>query len=237
MKDVKELRRENLSLLVEQYGSLAKLNEVLGRRKTDSTLSQIINLSPDTKTGTPKTMGDKIARDIESSLGLEHAWMDSDHSESSEADATLITLNRYNVLAGCNPAGAAEVSDLAVVEKIQVTEEWFNQNVSRYRRSGYDIVNASGDSMEPTINDGDVVIIDKRDCDVMKEGVFCVAYSGGIFLKRVQILPEGIQFLSDNQLYKPIVARGQEIESVKIIGRVVLAMNIKRFAGVKIVNE
>ena len=38
MRDVKQNRRENLRLLVEREGSLVKLNEKLGRKKSDQPL-------------------------------------------------------------------------------------------------------------------------------------------------------------------------------------------------------
>ncbi len=77
MKTISEIRRDNLLLLIAEYGSLAALNEKLGLTRTDATLSQIKNGSPDSRTGVAKAMGESVARRIENALSLETGWMDN----------------------------------------------------------------------------------------------------------------------------------------------------------------
>jgi hypothetical protein len=77
MKTIGEIRRDNLLLLVAEHGSIAALNVRLHLARTDATLSQIKNKSPDSKTKAPKSMGDAIARRIEKELELEVGWMDN----------------------------------------------------------------------------------------------------------------------------------------------------------------
>lgn len=74
---ISETRLIRLEMLIKKYGSLAKLNEASGYAKTDATLSQIRNKAPHTKTGTPRAMGDPVARRLEKNLGLEAGWMDT----------------------------------------------------------------------------------------------------------------------------------------------------------------
>ena len=74
---IDETRRLRLNMLLTQHGSIAKLNEAMGMARTDATLSQIKNMSPHSRTGTPRTMGDDLARRIEQTLGLERGWMDT----------------------------------------------------------------------------------------------------------------------------------------------------------------
>lgn len=62
MKTIAEIRRDNLMILIGEQGSMAALNEKIGLVRTDATLSQIKNQSPDSKTGVPKAMGDAFAR-------------------------------------------------------------------------------------------------------------------------------------------------------------------------------
>ena len=229
MRDNKEVRRENLTLLVEREGSFAKLNERLGRKRNDATLNQIINRAKDFKTGTPKTMGDRIARDLEEKLSLGYGWMDTDHSKVPDAGSNLLVLNKLNIEAGCNPTGGNDGEDCAIVERIEVTPEWYKQNISGYRLRGHDLITARGDSMEPTINSGDIVVVDTHDHDISQEGIFCINYGAGVMLKRIQMLPFGVEFISDNKLYNPFVLKGQEVESINIIGRVVTALCVRKF--------
>lgn len=92
MKTIGEIRHTNLLTLIDRYGGNAELNERLGLARNDATVSQLKNRSPDSKTGAPKTMGDKFARHIEVSLGLEHGWMDNDHSVTRYGEGAIATV-------------------------------------------------------------------------------------------------------------------------------------------------
>lgn len=54
MKTSTEIRRENLNILIERYGSIANLNAQLGRNRKDATLSQIRKGSVHSGTGRPE---------------------------------------------------------------------------------------------------------------------------------------------------------------------------------------
>lgn len=95
MKTIDETRLDRLNRLIERFGSIAELNERLGRPRNEATLYQLKNRSPDTTTGTPKNIGDGIAREIEVKLGLERGWMDNpidipDYDESTRRGANLL---------------------------------------------------------------------------------------------------------------------------------------------------
>lgn len=229
MKSSSEIRKENLNFLIEKYGSIANLNTALERKRTDATLSQIRKGLTHSGSDKVRVMGDSLARNIENKLSLGYGWMDQDHSGDPPEDKNLITLNRLNIEAGCNPAGGSSGENVAIVERIQVNPEWFKQNIARYRTTGYELVTARGDSMEPTISSGDIVVVDVKDTDITQEGIFCFNYGSGVTIKRLQVIPFGLEFISDNKLYNSFVLKGQEIESVKIIGRVVTALCIKKF--------
>lgn len=78
MKTVEEVRRERLALLRKEAGSLVALNEKLGLNSRDATLSQILNEAKNSRTGTPKQMGSKLARQLEAACGKDVGWMDTD---------------------------------------------------------------------------------------------------------------------------------------------------------------
>lgn len=78
MKTVEEVRRERLAQLRAEAGSLVALNTKLGLNARDATLSQILNAAKNSRTGTPKQMGSKLARELELACGKEVGWMDTD---------------------------------------------------------------------------------------------------------------------------------------------------------------
>ena len=79
MRSVNDVRKENLIVLRERFKTLANLNLAIGKKKTDSTLSQIINGAKDTRSGNVKNLGDRLAREMETKLSLGYGWMDADH--------------------------------------------------------------------------------------------------------------------------------------------------------------
>jgi hypothetical protein len=83
VKTIEEIRRANFSSLVAEAGGVSKFAEKM--TKSQSQFSQIINKSPDSKTGKPKEIGSKLAREIEQRLGKEIGWMDHEPEEQEFA--------------------------------------------------------------------------------------------------------------------------------------------------------
>ena len=77
MQTASETRRLRLELLIKKYGSAAELNTALGWARTDPKLAQIRNANPRPGRAKPYQMGDAMARQIETLLGLEHGLMDT----------------------------------------------------------------------------------------------------------------------------------------------------------------
>lgn len=73
-----EIRHANLLLLIERVGGMRQLADRLGHSST-STLSQMKNRSPDSKTGKPKGVGVALARKLEKAMSLDAGWMDIPH--------------------------------------------------------------------------------------------------------------------------------------------------------------
>lgn len=85
MQTIEEIRREWLIELIKRHKTIANLNLVLGRAKTDATLSQIKNQALDSKSGNPRNMGSPLAREIENKLGLESGTLDHPlHAEGTD---------------------------------------------------------------------------------------------------------------------------------------------------------
>lgn len=232
MRPVSEIRRENLELLIEEEGTIPALNEKLGRRRNDPSLSFIRAQSVRSSTGKPYLMGDKMAREIETKLSLGYGWMDADHSnEAFPEDDDLIYLRRLNVSACCGASGVQNYEDEAYVDLMGVSRVWFKENINQIRENGYEIITAAGDSMEPTLKNGDLVVIDRFDTEITKrDGVFCVLIDNDLYLKRVQRVPGSLRFISDNRLYDPFEIRLAEVESrVIVFGRMVNSLNLKRY--------
>lgn len=89
-----------------------------------------------------------------------------------------------------------------------------------------DVINTVGDSMEPTISRNSFVLVDKNQCHIYSDGVYCLNIGGSIFVKRVQRRPDGsIKVISDNTRYDPFVIDSSDSDRTIIIGRVVYVFN------------
>jgi phage repressor protein C with HTH and peptisase S24 domain len=83
------------------------------------------------------------------------------------------------------------------------------------------LMNIFGTSMEPEIKDGDTILIDESQRDVLAGAVYAVGVDDTIMVKRLEKHPNKLVLMSDNTDYAPIYLKKHEIDSVRIIGKVV----------------
>lgn len=83
------------------------------------------------------------------------------------------------------------------------------------------IIMAEGDSMEPTISHGDLILVDKSIDRIIDEGIYVLVLAGLVLLKRIQVSPTGVILLkSDNPAYQPFEIKPHEQPDLVIEGRV-----------------
>lgn len=87
-----------------------------------------------------------------------------------------------------------------------------------------------GNSMEPGICDGDMVLVDQSRTEMMQKTILAVGYEEAIFIKRLEKRPNGLAMLSDNPDYAPMEVVGDELHSFRIIGKVVWLCRDCRYA-------
>jgi len=83
------------------------------------------------------------------------------------------------------------------------------------------LMNIFGNSMEPELKDGDMVLIDQSHKDILAGAVYAVGIDDTIMVKRVEKRPGQLVLMSDNQHYDSIYFKGKEMNSVRIIGHVI----------------
>lgn len=117
---------------------------------------------------------------------------------------------------GTIPAG----TPVEAIEDILDYEEITPQMASQGEHFALKI---KGQSMEPKISDGDVVIVRKQD-DCENGEIAVVLVNGDeATVKRIKKRPEGLMLIPNNPAYEPMFYSNAEIESlpVRIIGKVV----------------
>ncbi|MDL2272787.1 helix-turn-helix transcriptional regulator [Desulfovibrio sp. OttesenSCG-928-I05] len=109
------------------------------------------------------------------------------------------------------------------LEAVPVAEHPFPLSwLSRMGRpSAMVFMDVIGNSMEPGIADGDMVLVDQSAVTPMPRSIMAVGYDDAIFIKRLERHGNGVHLVSDNPEYPPITIRGDEMEQLRIIGKVV----------------
>ncbi|MBT9467199.1 helix-turn-helix transcriptional regulator [Hydrogenophaga sp.] len=98
--------------------------------------------------------------------------------------------------------------------------EWIRQQ--RLKPGKLAAMRASGESMEPTIHDGDSLLVDTSQTDVIDGRVYALWYDGGERVKRLFRLPGGgLRIKSDNASFDAIELGPDYSGHVRVIGRVV----------------
>ena len=88
------------------------------------------------------------------------------------------------------------------------------------------VIAIRGDSMEPDLYDHDLILMDEAQTALKDGHIYVVRYSDGLYVKRIQFLPEGqVHLTSRNSSYPPIAVKHPEADGLKIIGRVVASMH------------
>lgn len=100
-------------------------------------------------------------------------------------------------------AGGGLIADNTVELRIAFRREWIERKGDHSKMS---ITRVKGDSMEPTLMSGDIVLIDhSRNYVDPHGGIYAIAFENEIMVKRVQILfpANQLRVISDNPKYQP----------------------------------
>ncbi|BFR47457.1 XRE family transcriptional regulator [Nitratidesulfovibrio sp. HK-II] len=85
------------------------------------------------------------------------------------------------------------------------------------------LMDVVGDSMEPEIRNGDMVLIDQSQQRIVPGAIYAVGIEDGVLVKRLDLVPGTLVLSSINPTYSPIEVplRGDLADTVRVIGRVI----------------
>ena len=78
-----------------------------------------------------------------------------------------------------------------------------------------------GNSMAPEMKDGDTVLIDQSQINILSGAIYAVGVEDTIMVKRVEKHPNALVLLSDNKDYAPIYLKDQDATGIRMIGKVI----------------
>lgn len=169
---------------------------------------------------------DKIA----TVLGTTAAYLRGDTNDPSETAITLPSPELYaeqfnlalvkEIELGLSMGGGTfAANDYEVKGLIPFQRDWLSALASGSFNELF-VARGEGDSMHPTLLDGDIVLIDSAQKDINKQDrIWAVAYGELGMIKRVRRLPDGTySIMSDNPAVPPVHAADGEMH---VIGRVI----------------
>lgn len=96
---------------------------------------------------------------------------------------------------------------IETVDTISLDKSFFRTPINTNKIKG---IQVDGDSMEPTLRDGDYVLIDEN-INFGTNGIYAIQYGGQILIKRLQFKMDGtILIISDNDKYDKEVFNPKE---------------------------
>ncbi|MBF0182785.1 MAG: helix-turn-helix transcriptional regulator [Magnetococcales bacterium] len=138
--------------------------------------------------------------------------------EEAEAfmSAHFTLVPRYAVQASAGPG--LEVQSEQIVDHLAFKTEWLRaaMGLDPHKLA---LITARGDSMEPAIGDGDLLLLDMRELRTLDPSIYVVRMEQSLVAKRLQRLTDGrIRIQSDNPFYSAEEVYPHEIH---ILGRIV----------------
>ena len=204
--------RAKLLDLAERRGvSLSQLSRLIGRNA--SYLQQFV------RKGSPRKLEEVDRRTLAQFFGVAEAELGAPEDNSYTASGRpprgdWVEVPRLALGASAGPGALS--GEESAIGAFRFSARWLRQQ--GLEPAMLSAIAVAGDSMEPTLRDGDEILVD-RSPRPLRDGIHVVRLDDSLLVKRVDAARPGrIALVSDNPAYRPIeLAAGD----VQVIGRVV----------------
>ena len=184
--------RESLErLCLERGEDFAGLSKMLGRNP--AYIQQYV------RRGVPRRLREDDRRKLARYFGVSEAMLGG--PEENGPELGLIAVNRHPVSVSAGP-GAVPGGELGK-PYFAFDERWL-KSITPSSPAKLSIVQVQGDSMSPTLNAGDDILVDLADCeDRLRDGIYVLRIDDALVVKRLALSPRGgrATIQSDNPAY------------------------------------
>ncbi len=192
MKTVKQIRLEKLDQLVREFGTIEAVANAAGT--APQYLSQIRNKVP-SASGTPRGIGDALARKLEQGCGKPAGWMDTVEPEIENVIQGPELRGKLPLISWVRAGDLCESPD---VFHTGDADEWIDCPVPHSPRSY--CLRVSGDSMdgEGGYRDGEIIFVDPEVAATPGRDVVVRTPDGTMTFKRLKEDTEGLYLFGIN---------------------------------------
>jgi phage repressor protein C with HTH and peptisase S24 domain len=199
-------------LCSERGEDFAGLSRMLGRNS--AYIQQFV------RRGVPKRLKEEERRKLARYFSIPESLLGGP-PEESHASNGLLSVTRHPVAVSAGP-GAVVTEELGR-PYFAFDERWL-KTLTATPPSNLSIVRVEGDSMSPTLNAGDEILVDLGDsAERLRDGIYVLRAEDALVVKRLALNPLGrtVTVQSDNPAYPDWPDCG--IDEINYIGRVIWA--------------
>ena len=191
---------------------LNTLQNLIGFTPKQSDIGKILNMGYSTINGRYQRDSDFSDEEIEKIE--EHYGISLRGGDNNSVEIEYININP-----SCGH-GTIVLDDADIIP-VRIGKELI-QDVWKANPKDLKLFKASGDSMQPIIEDGDILLVNTARTDFQNGGIFLLTIENDWFIKRLRLRVDGIlEIISENERYlKEVVPRNATLE-IKIYGRVI----------------
>ena len=205
--------REYLERLCTERGEdFAGLSRMLGRNA--AYIQQFV------RRGVPKRLKEEERRKLARYFSVSESMLGGPPDDPSVSPG-LLSVKRHPVAVSAGP-GALVTEELGK-PYFAFDERWL-KSLTATPPSNLSIVRVEGDSMSPTLNAGDEILVDLGDTgERLRDGIYVLRIDDALVVKRVALHPMGrrVTVQSDNPAYPDWP--DCEIDEIHCLGRVIWA--------------
>ena len=108
-----------------------------------------------------------------------------------------------------------------VVKNIELDKNWLRSNCHFTCANKLSVITASGDSMHPTIDNGDFLLVDEGVNTIRTDSIYVAVVNDSLYVKRFQKTPRNtLLMISDNSAYERFEL-DPDRDDVRVIGKVI----------------
>ncbi len=170
------------------------------------------------KRGTPRRLAEDDRRLLARYFGVDETVLGGP-ADRREADSGLVSVPRLDVDVSAGP-GALDAEERRL-GRIAFDRHWLRR-LGLGDGTALSVIRVQGDSMSPTLSDGDEILVDRADAaERLRDGIYVLRIDGTLVVKRLAMSPSSrlVSVHSDNDAYPswPDCDPG----TIEIVGRVV----------------
>ena len=116
-----------------------------------------------------------------------------------------------------------------VMEVIKLIE--YDSEQAKFLFNGIDennlkVINVTGDSMQGTFENGDIIYIDITVNQFQNDGIYVFTFENRLYVRRLQMIKNKLVVLSDNKKYRDWEISTDEFDQLGIHGKVILSQSM-----------